>query len=251
MANVRRSLSKVTGYKMVEARTEQFVSDLKQIHQNIYDFEFDCHQVSQMIESKCENCEINVQICTYLVEYKKEIDLLAPFSYFVNCALKIFSLAHAAAFAPMASTNVYDYYRKRGVKARASLMYLPKMIKKFHYDSKNFTNIIMNDPAYASPSTRLTIYKEKYTNCLQIGEEYQPGAKNALNVFFKHRLLMRNQLIVRIFAEKVIDYMISANEVISVSSTELNTSEESVNEEEEEEEEEESEEEGEGEAGSG
>lgn len=136
------------------------------------------------------------------------------------------------------------YFSFRGNKARLSLMNLPQIMKKFHYDSQEFTNLIMNDQTYASPPTRLAIYKRKYANCLLIAEDLQPGMKNALNVFFKHRRKMRNLLVLRVLAEKVLDYMLSTHEVISVSSTELTMSEESINEEEE------GEEEGGGEAGS-
>ncbi|KAM3172296.1 hypothetical protein ACTXT7_014824 [Hymenolepis weldensis] len=236
MAKVGRPALKTNGYAMVEELTEQFVSDLKEIHQNIYDFEFDCHQVSQMIASKSESTEINIQICTYILEHKKEIALLAPFSYFVECASKIFSLAHAAAFNSMTLTNVYNYYKKRGIKARLSLMNLPQKMKKFHYDSQEFTNLIMSDPTYAIPSTRLEIYNRKYSNCLRLVNDFQPGMKNALAIFFKNRRIMRHSLVKPVFAERVLDYMIASNDVISVSSTELTETEESSSEEEGEEE---------------
>ncbi|VDO02214.1 unnamed protein product [Rodentolepis nana] len=91
----------------------RFIREFREIHNSIHNFEFDCHQAFQFVTSVTESLDIRAQARAFLLEYKKEIILLAPFTYFVNCALQI--LPHIQPFEsdPVPSRILYNYYNER------------------------------------------------------------------------------------------------------------------------------------------
>ncbi|VDO06071.1 unnamed protein product [Rodentolepis nana] len=100
-------------YENVVELCQRFVYDVRVIHNSILDFEFDCHQAIQIVMNFTESLDIRAQAHAFLLEYKKEISLLAPFSYFVNCALQIWPLVQLMESDPTSSRNLYNYYNER------------------------------------------------------------------------------------------------------------------------------------------
>nr|CUU99074.1 hypothetical transcript [Hymenolepis microstoma] len=175
-----------TGYDCV-LNCQKFVADLKEIHGRIYDFEFDCYQVSQIVMSGSESLDIRAQARAYILDYKKEIVLLARFSPFVDVAETIVPLLLPFESDPVPSRELYNYYNERGRKMRLALKDLKSKLVKFRHDSKDFENIIISIGAIkrniqvisCGPKKQNAGPKQKFSNLFNL-EARRPKAQRPL-----------------------------------------------------------------------
>ncbi|VDO16752.1 unnamed protein product [Rodentolepis nana] len=172
---------------------KQYAREFLEIYHRIRDFEFDCHQVSQLILSGGGDNEINSQIWAYLRDFKEDIALFAPFSYFSKCALEIFPLVKPFASVRMTSRHAYDFYCERGRKMRLALEKLKGLGEKFHRDSIDVEQRVFFDPY-------LRDEMKKYLDCWNAYFAFRPLLTNlrcswvpVVATFFKHRRIVRSK----------------------------------------------------------
>ncbi|VUZ44929.1 unnamed protein product, partial [Hymenolepis diminuta] len=128
---------------MILNKTEQFIRFLEETNQNISDFEFDCHQAAQLFWWEIN--ETHMQICDFLLDYENDIKLLAPYSPFITCALKILPFIRTVHLPATHFSGIYDYYNERGKKMRQAVQNLPKALKNFSTVVGDLPHVTFND----------------------------------------------------------------------------------------------------------
>ncbi|KAM3185160.1 hypothetical protein ACTXT7_006905 [Hymenolepis weldensis] len=181
-----------SSYVMILNKTEEFINFLRETNRNISDFEFDCYQAAQLFWWEVN--ETHIQICDFLLDYENDIKLLAPYSSFITCALKILPFVRAEHFPAMRFSGIYDHYNERGNKMRRAVQNLPKALENFYIAIGGLPHVILNDEECENPNKALNLYEKTYKNCLLFVQTPPSGTENALAVFFGYKRFIRSKL---------------------------------------------------------